>query len=311
VTEAAAIPPKVTVAPSSNPLPAIVTVVPPVTGPELGETLLTVGGAVKVKAPASVADCESGLVTVIPTVPELSAGVTASIRLELTTVTVAAATLPNTTAAPPWKPVPVIATVVPPLVGPEVGETLLTVGGTVKVKAVASVADCESGLVTMIPTVPALSAGVTALICVELLTVTEVATTLPNATVAPAWKPMPVIVTDVPPVTGPELGETLLTVGGAANVKAAARVADCESGLVTVIPTVPALSAGVTALICVELTTVTTVATTLPNVTVAPAWKAVPVIVTVVPPAVAPDAGEIPVTVKESVYVNPFASVAD
>jgi hypothetical protein len=84
-----------------------------------------------VKAFARVVDCESGLVTVIPTVPALSAGVRASIRLELTTVTEAAATLPKTTVAPAWKPDPVMATVVPPAVGPDAGEAPVTVRDSV------------------------------------------------------------------------------------------------------------------------------------------------------------------------------------
>jgi hypothetical protein len=36
--------------------------------------------------------------------------------------------------------------------------------------------------------------------------------------VAPARKPVPVIVTDVPPVVGPEVGFTAVTVGAAAGV---------------------------------------------------------------------------------------------
>ena len=35
----------------------------------------------------------------------------------------------------------------------------------------------------------------------------------PNRTWAPAWKPVPVRVTVVPPVTGPDVGERLATVG--------------------------------------------------------------------------------------------------
>ena len=57
---------------------------------------------------------------------------------------------------------------------------------------------------------------------------------------------------------------------------------------VTVTVTAPALPAGVVAVICVPLTTTTFVAAALPKVTVAPAAKFVPVIVTAVPPAVDP-----------------------
>ena len=61
---------------------------------------------------------------------------------------------------------------------------------------------------------------------------------------------------------------------------------------VTVTVAAPALPAGVVAVICVALTTTTLVAAALPNVTVAPAAKFAPVIVTAVPPAVEPLFGE-------------------
>jgi hypothetical protein len=69
-------------------------------------------------------------------------------------------------------------------------------------------------LVTVTATVPALSAGVVAVIDVLLVTVTPVAATLPNVTVSPVAKFVPVIVTDVPPASGPPFGVTLVTVGG-------------------------------------------------------------------------------------------------
>ena len=53
---------------------------------------------------------------------------------------------------------------------------------------------------------------------------------------------------------------------------------------------------GVVAVILVALTTITPVAAVPPMVTVAPVTKAVPVIVTPVPPAVGPLPGEIEVT---------------
>jgi hypothetical protein len=66
---------------------------------------------------------------------------------------------------------------------------------------------------------------------------------------------------------------------------------------VTVTVTAPALPAGVVAVICVALTTTTLVAGAAPNVTVAPAAKFVPVMVTAVPPAVDPPFGDTLVTV--------------
>jgi hypothetical protein len=50
---------------------------------------------------------------------------------------------------------------------------------------------------------------------VLFVTTTFVAACVPNVTVAPEAKFVPVIVTAVPPPTGPVLGDTLLTVGAA------------------------------------------------------------------------------------------------
>jgi hypothetical protein len=58
--------------------------------------------------------------------------------------------------------------------------------------------------------------------------------------------------------------------------------------LVTVTVTAPAACAGVVAVIEVLLTTTTLVAAVPPNVTVAPAAKFVPAMVTAVPPPVGP-----------------------
>jgi hypothetical protein len=68
-------------------------------------------------------------------------------------------------------------------------------------------------LVTVTVTAPALPAGVVAVIEVLLTTTTLVAAALPNVTVAPAAKFVPVMVTPVPPTVDPLLGLTLLTVG--------------------------------------------------------------------------------------------------
>jgi hypothetical protein len=67
--------------------------------------------------------------------------------------------------------------------------------------------------VTVTVTAPALPAGVVAVIDVLLTTTTLVAAVLPNITVAPLAKLVPVMVTDVPPATGPVFGLTLVTVG--------------------------------------------------------------------------------------------------
>ncbi len=69
-------------------------------------------------------------------------------------------------------------------------------------------------LTTLTPTVP-VPAGEIAVICVALLTVTPVAAVVPNSTVLPEMKPVPVIVTLVAPPGGPVVGATTVTVGAA------------------------------------------------------------------------------------------------
>jgi len=69
--------------------------------------------------------------------------------------------------------------------------------------------------VTVTVTAPALPAGVVAVIEVLLTTTTLLAAVPPNVTVAPLAKFVPVIVTAVPPATGPLFGATVLTVGEA------------------------------------------------------------------------------------------------
>jgi hypothetical protein len=69
--------------------------------------------------------------------------------------------------------------------------------------------------VTSTLAVPAEWAGVTAVIDVDETTVTLVAAAPPIVTAVAPVKPVPVMVTGVPPAVVPELGEIALTVGGA------------------------------------------------------------------------------------------------
>ncbi len=70
--------------------------------------------------------------------------------------------------------------------------------------------------VTIALTVP-LPAGLTAVIDVDELTVTLVAEVSPNLTVAGETKPVPAIVTDVPPAAEPVFGLSEVTVGAVAS----------------------------------------------------------------------------------------------
>jgi len=70
-----------------------------------------------------------------------------------------------------------------------------------------------STVVTRTLAVPAVPAGVTAVIVVADTTVTEVAAAPPIVTPVAPVKLAPVIVTPVPPEIGPVLGEIAATVG--------------------------------------------------------------------------------------------------
>ena len=68
-------------------------------------------------------------------------------------------------------------------------------------------------MVTTTLTAPAACAAVVAVIDVPLTTFTPVAAVPPRFTAAPARKPVPVMVTGVPPETVPVLGKIEVTVG--------------------------------------------------------------------------------------------------
>jgi hypothetical protein len=72
-------------------------------------------------------------------------------------------------------------------------------------------------LVTTTFAAPAAWAAVVAVIDVLLTTFTPVATVPPRLTVAPVRKPVPGMVTPVPPPAGPEVGVIELTVGAGAE----------------------------------------------------------------------------------------------
>ena len=74
------------------------------------------------------------------------------------------------------------------------------------------------GLVTTTLTAPLACAGVTAVIVVLPTTFTFVAAVPPKVTVAPVAKPVPEIVTMVPPPAGPDVGDRLLMIGAVLGV---------------------------------------------------------------------------------------------
>lgn len=247
-----------------------------------------------------------GFVTLTVTAPAALAGVVAVRVVLLPNETFVAAVVPNVTVAPETKFVPVIVTLAPPAVVPVFGDTPVTVGAVEEyVNPLERLPLNPAGFVTVTPTALAAFAGVIAVMVVPFVTDTFVAEALPNVTVAPETKFVPVIVTAVPPAVEPALGDTPVTVGaGAVYVYAPARLPLCPLGFVTVIVTAPSAFAGVVAVMVVLFVKETLVAEALPNVTVAPETKFVPVIVTAVPPAVEPVLGDTPVTVGAgTVYV--------
>jgi hypothetical protein len=68
-------------------------------------------------------------------------------------------------------------------------------------------------VVTVTVTVPGACGGESAVMDVGPFTVTLVAAVPPNLTAAVVVNPVPTTVTDVPPATGPVVGETDVTVG--------------------------------------------------------------------------------------------------
>ena len=73
--------------------------------------------------------------------------------------------------------------------------------------------DFPPSVVTLTDTVPTDPDGVVAAIDVLLMTVKEITATTPIVTAVAPVKPVPVIVTEVPPSRGPLAGETPVTVG--------------------------------------------------------------------------------------------------
>ena len=166
-----------------------------------------------------MADVPAGVVTVTSAVP-VPAGLVAVIEVSLTTVTFVAAVVPKSTAVAPVNPVPVIVTVVPPASGPDVGLKPVTLGAVTAVYvnwSAGDVAEVPPGVTTVTSTVP-VPAGLSAVIEVSLTTVTLVAGVAPKSTAVAPVKPVPVIVTGVPPASVPLVGLKAVTVGAAKNV---------------------------------------------------------------------------------------------
>jgi len=159
--------------------------------------------------------CVSVFVTTTLTAPAECVVVVPVIAVGLIVATVSADP-PKETVAPLWKPVPATVTDVPPPAGPLFGVTDVTVGAAKYVKQPEQVPLCVSAFVTTTFTDPAECAVVVPVIVVALI-VETVRADPPNDTVAPAAKPVPPTVTDVPPAAAPLFGVTEVTVGAGAT----------------------------------------------------------------------------------------------
>jgi hypothetical protein len=119
-----------------------------------------------------VEDVPIRVVTVMSTVPAVSAGLTAVIWVEELTVKLAAAVVPNSTPVAPVRLEPVMTTVVPPAVVPTVGVTPDTVGAAWYVNwSAEDVAEVPEAVTTVMSMVAADSAGDTAVMEVTESTV--------------------------------------------------------------------------------------------------------------------------------------------
>lgn len=153
----------------------------------------------------------------------------------------------------------------------------------------------------MISTMPADPAGLVTESEVLLDTVKLVPGVAPKLTAVAPLKAVPVTVTRVPPAIVPAPGLTPETVGagGALYVnRSAANVGEVLLGVTTLTSTDPDEPAGLITVMDVLLTTLRLVPAVDPKFTAVAPVKPTPVIVTLVPPAVDPVFGEMPVTVQ-------------
>ena len=194
----------------------MVSAVPPLLVPVDGLTVTMVGAAgatyvnVLIRVPVP-----PGVVTVtVCAEPAAPAGVTAVTCVESTTTTLVAGLPATVTALALVRFAPVMVIAVPPKVEPDVGLTLAIVGARMLYVNAPVAVTVQPPVVTVTSCAPAVPAGVCAVIEVALTTTTLVAAAPPTVTVAPAIKLVPVIVMSVPPAAEPEVGLTVVIVGG-------------------------------------------------------------------------------------------------
>ena len=292
--------PNLTVAPGTNPLPVIVTTVPPSIDPPRGLTPETTGAPNAYRSLFVAALVAGPVVTSTFTAPAACAGaVTVSFDGDTNVDGSADPEPPNLTVAPGAKFAPVSVTVFPPAVDPPLGLTPETTGARKVYRSLLVAALVPSPVVTSTFAAPAACAGaVTVSFDVDTNVDGSADPAGPNFTVAPAAKFVPVIVTVFPPAVDPPVGPTPETAGAPKAYRSLLVAALVPIPVVTNTSTAPTACAGARTVSFDEDTNVDGSADpAAPNFTVAPVAKFVPVIVTTLPPAVDPPTGLTAVTV--------------
>jgi hypothetical protein len=132
----------------------------------------------------------------------------------LVTVSIPAGYVPKSTLDAPANPLPLIVTVVPPLILPLVGVRPVTTGPTAYVNwSAGTIALTPDGVVTRTLTIPAESCPGEVTVIWVLVTVSIPAGYVPKSTLDAPANPLPLIVTVVPPLILPLVGVRPVIVG--------------------------------------------------------------------------------------------------
>ena len=280
-----------------NPLPVIVTELPPAFGPEVGEMPVTDGTAVYRNAlcPVAVPPIVVTWTSAVPLVAE--AGLIAVTVTRAGNGHMSGRVPANYNSRHSRQEIPVITTDVPPDTGPVAGEIRETVGAAVYVYlSPVTTAVVPLGVVTLTSTIPTVPAGGVTVIDV-LVFARRVPWLLPKYTAIGLFRAVPVIVTAGAALNGPPPGVTLTIAGTAEYVYlSSATIADVPPMVAMVTSTVPAIPAGVFTVIDVALSAVM-VPAALPNFTEVAPFRPLPEMVTVVPTVSGQAAGAMRATV--------------
>jgi hypothetical protein len=280
---------------------------PAVTLVGLAAMVMVKSSTVKVTCSALAPPPGVGFVTAtfgVPLAAMSEAGTATTICVGEIVVGVSAWLVPRVTVAPATKPVPVIVIVNPAPPGACVGDTDVIVGTglfTVKISGFEGPV-VGAGFMTVTFTVAlaaVAAAGICTMICPAVIEVGTKPSFDPKFTVAPARKPLPLIVNlNATPPAVVLVGESEARDGTGFSIVngIALEVPPPGAGLVTetlMLAPVAMSAVGIVTAICVAVTEVGVSGPNDPNVTVAPVPKFVPVIVSVkAPPPEVALAGE-------------------